>query len=125
MNLCDFRRKFDEIAEILKEMSEFHRNDQEMTNCLEIFGKNARKIRKIPEISGIGDKFHSSFHFSNPLLKDCVVRDAAAALQGFCASSGRAPEDTYAWVHALCARGAPPARAGLEAVLRQVRAGDQ
>ena len=51
-------------------LPEFHRNGQEMTKCLEIFGKNARKIRKMPEISGIGEKFHSSFHFFNPLLTE-------------------------------------------------------
>ena len=59
---CDFLAKFDEI------LPEFHRNGQEMTKCLEILRKSARKIRKMPEISGIGEKFHSSFHFFNPLL---------------------------------------------------------
>ena len=66
MDFAIFRRKFDEI------LPEFHRNGQEMTKCLEILRKSARKIRKMPEMSGICEKFHSSFHssfhFFNPLL---------------------------------------------------------
>ena len=44
-------------------MPEFHRNAQEMTKCLEILRKSARKIRNMLEISGICEKFYFSFHF--------------------------------------------------------------
>ena len=51
MKFAIFRRKFDEI------LPEFHRNVQEMTNCLEILRRSARKIRKMLEIYGICEKF--------------------------------------------------------------------
>jgi hypothetical protein len=41
-----------------KKLPVFHRNVQEMTNCLDILRKSAIKIRKMLEIiSGICDKF--------------------------------------------------------------------
>ena len=61
MNFAIFRRNFNENS------PEFHRNVQEMTNCLDILRKSARKIRKMLEISGICEKvsfFISSFHSS-------------------------------------------------------------
>jgi hypothetical protein len=61
MKFAIFRRKFDEI------LPEFHRNVQEMTNCLDILRKSAKKIRKMLEISGNCEKFSSfisSFHSS-------------------------------------------------------------
>ena len=51
MNFAIFRRNFNEF------LPEFHRNVQEMTNCLEILRKSARKIQKMLEISRISEKF--------------------------------------------------------------------
>ena len=63
-NFAIFLRNFDEI------LPEFHRNGLEMTKCLEILKKNARKIRKMAENSGIYAKFHSFMHhFFNHLLR--------------------------------------------------------
>ena len=49
-------------------LPEFHRNVQEMTNCLDILRKSASKIRKMLEISGICEKFSFfiSFFHSSP-----------------------------------------------------------
>ncbi len=55
MSFGIFLRNFDEI------LPEFHRNVQEMTNCLEILRKPARKIRTLLEISGFREIFFS-FH---------------------------------------------------------------
>ena len=62
MKFAIFRRKFNEI------LPEFHRNVQEMKNCLDILRKRARKIRKMLEISGICAKFSFfiSFFHSSP-----------------------------------------------------------
>ena len=49
--------------EFYRILPEFQRNGKEMTNCLEILRRSARKIRKMLEISGICEKFHFSFHF--------------------------------------------------------------
>ena len=56
MKFATFRRNFDEI------LPEFHRNVQEMKNCLDILRKSARKIRKMLEISGICEE--TSFFIS-------------------------------------------------------------
>jgi hypothetical protein len=74
MKFAIFRRNFNEILKEEKNeekkdcrnFMEFHRNVQEMTNCLDILRKSARKIRKMLEISGIKHfvrNFHFSFHF--------------------------------------------------------------
>jgi len=64
MRFAIFLRKFDEI------LPEFHRNVQEMTNCLDILGKSARKILKMLEISRIKVcekfSFFISFFHSSP-----------------------------------------------------------
>ena len=78
MNLRFFGNKFDEI------LPEFQRNGQEMTKCLDnlILRKCARKIRKMPEISGIGETFllqYSSFHYFNPILRSKHFETEAAA----------------------------------------------
>ena len=60
MKFAIFRRKFDEI------LPEFHRNVQEMTNCLEILTKvpeNFGKCLKFPECVRIFI-FHSFFQLS-------------------------------------------------------------
>ena len=84
MKSAIFRRNFDEILQ--KKMPEFHRNGQEMTKCLEILRKSARKIRKnlMPEISGIFEKliFHFSFDFFNPLLRSSPPAPLEAARPG-------------------------------------------
>ena len=64
MNFAILLRNFDDFE------AEFHRNTQEMTECLEILKKHARKIRKMLEIYGIYEKIHFPFHFFNPLLSD-------------------------------------------------------
>jgi hypothetical protein len=71
MDFAIFRRKFDEILQT-QNLPEFQRNVQEMTNCLEILRKSARKIRKLLEISGICEKFSffsSFFHSSSYFLQ--------------------------------------------------------
>ena len=49
---CNFLLNSDEI------LSEFHEKFQEITEVLNILKNNARKIRKMLEISGICEKFH-------------------------------------------------------------------
>ena len=61
MNLAIFLRNVDEI------WPEIHRNVQEMTNCLEILRKSARKIRKMLKISGICAKFSFFISFDSSL----------------------------------------------------------
>ena len=51
MNFVIFLRNFDEI------LSEFHEQFQEITEVLNILRNNARKIRKMLEISGICENF--------------------------------------------------------------------
>ena len=62
MKFAIFRRKFDEI------LLEFHRNVQEMRNCLDILRKSVIKILKMLEISRICEKFSFfiSFFHSSP-----------------------------------------------------------
>ena len=52
MNFVIFLLNFDEI------LSEFHEKFQEIAKFLNILRNNARKIRKMLEISGICEKFH-------------------------------------------------------------------
>ena len=52
MNFAIFLLNFDEI------LSEFHEKFQEILKFLNILRNNARKIRKVLEISGICEKFY-------------------------------------------------------------------
>jgi hypothetical protein len=76
MKFAIFRRKVDEI------LPEFHRNVQEMKNCLDILRKFLRKIRKMLEISGklFVQSFHFSFHFFIRLPSNGAERSAGELL---------------------------------------------
>ena len=50
-------------------LPEFHRNGQEMTKCLDISKKSARKNRKMLEISGICEKIHFFLSFFRASLQ--------------------------------------------------------
>ena len=65
-------------------MEEFHRNGQEMTECLEILRRSVRKFWTMLEISGICEKFQSSFHFFNPLLSGNEAYGKLGPLIGDC-----------------------------------------
>ena len=54
MNFVIFLRNFDEI------LSEFHEELQKITDMLDIFTKLPEKFRKILEIFGFCEEFHSS-----------------------------------------------------------------
>ena len=56
MNFAVFLRDFDNF------LSEFHGYSQKITNLFQILRKNARKIRKTPEISGSCADFIRSVH---------------------------------------------------------------
>ena len=63
MNFAIFRQKFHEI------LPEFHRNVQEMTKCISILRKSARKFGECTKIPEFVRNFHLPFHFFIRLLK--------------------------------------------------------
>jgi len=64
MDFAIFRRKFDEILPKGKKIPEFHRNDQEMTKCLEILTKMAEKFGKCQKFPELVINFILHFIFS-------------------------------------------------------------
>ena len=84
MNFVIFLLNFDEI------LSEFHEKFQEIVKILNILRNNARKIRKMLEISGICEKFYFvewKFQWTPYSTAVLVLQRSRGAMHGGCAAA--------------------------------------
>ena len=87
-------RNFSFLAKFWWNLSEFREELQQITNILDISSKLPEKRTEMPEISGIHEKFHSSFHNFNPLFRSGAPLSAVslrrrAVCTCWCANCGR------------------------------------